>query len=117
MAVASVLSTSKILPQSPEFPIRRDDDRSGFVAGSDDLEHQVGTSFVDGKISQLIEKEKFRSDIFAELFLQRSVELCGGEHVDHVDRSREPHLDSLFTRHVAQRGQQMEAGKGCQVRT
>ena len=91
----------------PESAIRRDDDRTGFIAGCDDLRHQVSTSFVDGKISQLIEKEKFRSNILAEFFLQRSIQLCSGQYVDHIDRSREPHLDSLFTSNVTQRGQEM----------
>ena len=90
-----------------EFAIGRNDDRSGFITGSNDLEHEVRTAFVDGKISQLIEKEKFRSDILAEFFLQRSIQLCGGQHVDHVDHPRVPDLDSLLTSDVTEGRQQM----------
>ena len=38
-----------------EGTIRGDHDRSGLVAGRDDLKQQVGTAFVDGQIAQLIQ--------------------------------------------------------------
>ncbi len=43
-----------------EGTIRGDHDRSGLVAGGDDLEHQVRTAFVDGQIAQFIEEEQGR---------------------------------------------------------
>jgi len=65
-----VIDVERLAPV-PEFTIRRDEDRSGFVTGSDDLEHQVCTAFVDGKISQLIEEEKVRTYILSKLPFER----------------------------------------------
>ncbi len=83
-----------------EGAIRRQDDRASFIAGCHDLKHQICTAFIDRKISQLIEEEKLRTNILSEFLLQSSIKLCCGQHVDHVDGSREPDTDSLFTGHV-----------------
>ena len=44
----------------PERSIRGDHDRTQFITGGDNLEHQVGPLLVDGQIDQLIEEEKTR---------------------------------------------------------
>ena len=50
----------------PEGSIRGQDDRSGFVTGSDHLEQQVGPALVDRQIAQLIKEEKLRTDVSLE---------------------------------------------------
>ncbi len=91
MAVAKVLSTSKILPQSRLRAVRSDHDRSRLVAGRDDLEHEVRTAFVDGQIAQLIEEEQRRVYISPEGFFQGSIDLGGGQYIDHVDHPGKPY--------------------------
>ena len=51
-----VVYVGEIVP-FPEGTIRGDHDRSNFITGGDNLKQQIGATFVDGKIAQLIEEE------------------------------------------------------------
>ena len=101
-----VIDVERLAPV-PEFAIRGDHDRSGFVTGSDDLEHQVRSAFVDGKISQLIKKEKFRSYELSQPFFESPIDLCRGQHIDHINHSSESHSNSFFTSYVPKCRQEM----------
>src|SRR4051794_18395895 len=68
----------------PEGSIRGEHDRSGFITGRNHLEQQVGPALVDRQIAQLIEKEKSGTDISLDGFAQQTVDLRGGEMIDHV---------------------------------
>ena len=52
----------------PEGTIRGDHDRSNFITGGDNLEQQIGPALVDGRIAQLIEKEKTGTDVTFERY-------------------------------------------------
>src|SRR3990167_7222424 len=107
MAVARVLSTSKIAWAVPEGPVGGDHDRAAFVPGGHNLEQQVCAAFVDGQIAQLIEEEKLWGGVVPELFLQRAVDLCRSQRVDHVHDAAELDREALFTRGMPQRIQEM----------
>ena len=53
-------------PPFPEGSIRGQHDRSGFITGGNHLEQQIGPTLVDGRIAQLIEKEKTGTKITLE---------------------------------------------------
>jgi len=50
----------------PEGSIRGQDDRSGFITGSNHLEQQVGPALVDRQIAQLIKEENLRTNVTLE---------------------------------------------------
>ena len=58
MAVARVLSTSKVVPQSRKARFVEYHDGADFIPGGDDLEQQVRTSLVDRQIAKFIKKEE-----------------------------------------------------------
>ena len=62
-----------------EGAVRRDNDRTGFVSGSDDLEQEIGTALVYGQIYQLIQEKLARMEV-ARMNLQnlvfRTIELA-----------------------------------------
>lgn len=75
--------------------------------GGHNLEQQVCAAFVDGQIAQLIKEEKLRVGVMPEPFLQRAVDLCRGQRVDHVHDAGELDGEALFTRGVPQGIQEM----------
>ena len=74
--------------QSPFFEdaIRRQDERTGFIAGGDDLEQQIGSAFIDGQVTQ---PGAAGPDICKPSGSGSSVRLGAGEFVKQVDDPRE----------------------------
>ena len=62
--------------------IGRDHDGSTLIAGGDDLEHQIGSPFVDRQIPQFVEQQQFGTGVLFQLLFQRPIDLRGGENID-----------------------------------
>lgn len=60
-------------------------DGSAFVAGTDDLEEQVGSCFVDGQVADLIEDEQMRAGIASHGGFEASLLLSGDQVVDRFN--------------------------------
>ena len=76
--------------------IGRDDGGAALISLADDLEQQVGTGFVDGEVSELVEYEHTRLDVAVEALLEAADGLGSGEGVDDVDGAGEQHGVALF---------------------
>ncbi len=68
-----------------EGPVGGDNHGPSLVAVADDLKEQVGSRFIDGQVSQLVEDEQVRPEIFFEFHLKPSGVLSGTEGIDHID--------------------------------
>ena len=51
-------------------------DGTAFVACADDLEQEIGPALVDGQVADLIEDQKRRGRVFAQLGFERAFGLC-----------------------------------------
>ena len=91
--------------------IGRDDGRAALVSLADDLEQQVGTGFVDGEISELVEYQDAGFDIAVETLLESAGGLGGGQGVDHVDGAGEQHRVAFFAGAQAQGDGQVRLAK------
>jgi hypothetical protein len=58
---------------------------------ADDLEESVGALLVDGEVSELVNDEDARLQIFFHFAFEATGGLCGGQGVDDIDRAGEEH--------------------------
>src|SRR5262249_4911172 len=78
-----------------------DHHRRTLVALADDLEQQVGTVLVDGKVAELVDNEQGRVQVAAELVLEPADGLRRCQRVDNVDGRREENRVSVDAGGVA----------------
>ncbi len=70
-----------------EGDVGSDDDGAMLVAFGDNLEQELGTSLVEGEVSQLINNQEPRALITFNFTSQLTASLCGAEAVDYIDSS------------------------------
>ncbi len=62
-----------------------EDDGAPFVAGTDDLEEEIGTALVDGEVTDFVEDEELRVEVAAQFRFEVAFELSGAESVDDIN--------------------------------
>ncbi len=84
-----------------------DDQGATLIAFADDLEEQIGTVLVDGKVAKFVDHEQSRLQILAQFTLEAALRLGGGERVDDIDGGGEQHRVAAQARGVRQRDREM----------
>ena len=77
-------------------------DGTAFVACADDLEQEVCPALIDGQVADLIEDQKRRGRVFAQLGFERPLGLGGVEGVDDIDGVGEEDAHALLAGSVAE---------------
>jgi hypothetical protein len=63
------------------------------VPCADDLEEEVRALWPEGEITEFVTNEESRGLVVVELSEERSIGLCSGEMVDHIDGTGEEDLE------------------------
>src|SRR5271157_1767359 len=99
-----------------EWFISGQHDGATFVTLTDDLEEEVGTALVDGKIAKLIQCQKLWPEVFLKFAFERAFLLSRAEVIDDVDSGGKENRVTFQAGGVTQGGGEMRfarhAGSG-----